>query len=240
MTGAGISCTISNGVASGDCTEIYANGTAVPLSQVPTSGHSFAGWGGACSGTGACSVTMNQPRTVSAGFTPPLPATLTITAGSGTGSGTVTGAGISCTISNGVASGDCTEIYANGTVVTLTSTPTSGHSFAGWGGACSGTGACTVTMSQAQTVTANFASISTVVAHLADLLLGQGLLSPDERALVDRLGNRNNEVDLGDLLAIIDRNPGLAFSPELVRKLDSLGVKVERTRDTTTPRMERR
>lgn len=38
----------------------------------------------------------------------------------------------------------------------LTAAPASGSAFSGWSGACSGTGTCSVTMSQAQSVTAKF------------------------------------------------------------------------------------
>ncbi len=70
----------------------------------------------------------------------------------GTGSGTVTSspAGISC-------GSTCSAIYNCGTVVTLTASAAGGSTFSGWsGGGCSGTGACSVTMSAATTVTATF------------------------------------------------------------------------------------
>ncbi len=76
--------------------------------------------------------------------------TLTVTK-SGTGNGTITSnpSGITCP-------GDCTEVYDAGTAVQLTATPTGGSTFTGWTGACSGTGACNVTMSAARSVTGTF------------------------------------------------------------------------------------
>ncbi len=69
----------------------------------------------------------------------------------GAGSGTVTSspAGITC-------GSDCTESYASGTSVTLATTPGNRSTFAGWSGACSGTGTCTVSLTEAKSVTANF------------------------------------------------------------------------------------
>ncbi|HIJ98575.1 TPA: Ig-like domain-containing protein, partial [archaeon] len=75
--------------------------------------------------------------------------TLTVSK-SGTGSGTVTATGINCPT-------DCSESYNSGTPVTLTAAPSSGSTFGGWGGACSGTTAsCTVTIDAVKTVTATF------------------------------------------------------------------------------------
>jgi Divergent InlB B-repeat domain len=72
----------------------------------------------------------------------------------GFGSGTVTSspAGIDC----GVA---CSGSYAAGAVVVLHATPTTGSSFNGWSGDCSGTGTCTLTMSAARSVSAEFAGM---------------------------------------------------------------------------------
>jgi hypothetical protein len=74
---------------------------------------------------------------------------LTITA-SGSGSGAVgsSPAGTSC--------GSGCLSFAAGTAVTLTATPNAGSTFAGWSGACSGTGSCAVTMNSNQAVTAAF------------------------------------------------------------------------------------
>jgi Divergent InlB B-repeat domain len=77
-------------------------------------------------------------------------ATLIVTR-AGTGSGTVTSspAGINC-------GPDCSENYATGASVNLTATPAVGSTFAGWSGACTGVGPCSVTMDAATAVTATF------------------------------------------------------------------------------------
>ncbi len=50
----------------------------------------------------------------------------------------------------------CSQSVTAGTALTLTATPAAGSTFAGWSGACSGTGTCTVTVNAATTVTATF------------------------------------------------------------------------------------
>ena len=72
----------------------------------------------------------------------------------GTASGTVTGTpgNISC----GPA---CTAGFPEPTAVTLTAAPAAGARFDGWSGACSGTGACTVTVSGPTEVTARFTAV---------------------------------------------------------------------------------
>ena len=53
-------------------------------------------------------------------------------------------------------SSSCSIGYVPGTVVTLTARPIEGGKFSGWSGACSGTEPCSVTMSEARSVTASF------------------------------------------------------------------------------------
>jgi lysophospholipase L1-like esterase len=156
VSGSGINCSITNGATSGDCSEAFSPGTNVTLTATAGSGSTFSGWAGDCSGTGSCNLTMDSNKNVTAGFELADTHTLTIN-GSGTGSGTVTGNGINCVITNGIAGGDCTEDYELGTVVTLTASANADSVFAGWsGGGCSGTGQCVITINAAKTVTAEF------------------------------------------------------------------------------------
>lgn len=87
----------------------------------------------------------------------------------GTGTGTVSGSGISC---GSVCSGD----FSPGTVVTLTATPASGSTFAGWSGACSGTGNCTVAMNTSASVTATFNS-TTITYDITATAKGSGTIT---------------------------------------------------------------
>jgi hypothetical protein len=89
---------------------------------------------------------MDGSKTVTAQFTQLYTLTVNRT---GAGVGTVTGPGIDC-------GSDCTETYLSGTTVTLTATPDAGSVFSGWTGACTGTGTCTVTMTEAWQVNAKF------------------------------------------------------------------------------------
>ncbi len=84
---------------------------------------------------------------------------------SGAGQGSVKSnpAGIACP-------GSCAAELNSGATVTLTATPEPGSTFAGWSGACSGTGSCQVTLSAAATVNAEFA--------LAPLVIGIGAAAP--------------------------------------------------------------
>ncbi|MCP5149102.1 MAG: hypothetical protein H6982_00005, partial [Chromatiales bacterium] len=139
----------------GTCLGQYPPGTAVTLTATPSPGWTFERWLGNCSGngTGECvEVTTSginwfiQPifvalRTLQTTVTPP-----------GAGRVTSSPSGIDCPTL------DCVASYADGTDVTLTATPAPGFRLVGWTGACSGTGACTVPMTQSRAVGAEFAA----------------------------------------------------------------------------------
>lgn len=87
--------------------------------------------------------------------TTPAPTIYTLTAAK-TGDGAIVSspAGINC----GSA---CSAGFAAGTIVALTAVPASGSVFAGWNGACSGTGTCPLAMSGSRSVTATFTATPT-------------------------------------------------------------------------------
>lgn len=158
-SGNGTVVSSSSGINCGSsCSGIYNSGTIVALSAFPGTGASFVGWGGACSGTGICTVALDAAKTVSATFNLNTIPTYTMSViNSGTGKGTIVSnpSGINCGTS-------CSGMYNSGTLITLSAVPDNGSSFAGWGGACSGTSGCIVTLDSAKTVSATFTSAVTV------------------------------------------------------------------------------
>lgn len=242
-TGSGTITSNPSGINCGTtCSAPFNAGTVVTLGAAAASGSTFAGWSGACTGTGNCTITMSAAQTVTAAFNlaqsfgtlslqvsglpsgnsatltitgpsgfsqqrtimtgtgqslsdvvtgtytvtapsvvvngttyNPNPASqnVTVTTGSatasvnytqapaasfaltvnkgGTGSGTVSSspAGINC-------GATCSATFSSGASVILSPVADAASTFAGWSGACSGTGSCSVTMDAAKTVTATF------------------------------------------------------------------------------------
>ena len=138
------------------CQVQYEEGATVTLTATASAGSVFAGWSGTggCSGTGTCTLTMSAARSVTATFNALRTFVLTYRK-TGTGSGAVT---FSPSGTAGGCSGNCTNSFASGTVVTVTAAAEAGSAFAGWSGirGCSGTGPCTVTMTRAMSLKASF------------------------------------------------------------------------------------
>ncbi len=159
---AGINC----GNGNSDCAETVNIGTSITLTAAVAQGYDFIGWGGVCSGTGTCSVTVDSARkVVTANFAaiqpvPPQQGTLNVVVSPLTG-GVVTSspAGINC----GNGNSDCSETVDIGTSLNLAAVAAQGYEFTDWGGACSGTGTCRVTVDSASmNVTANFTAVQPV------------------------------------------------------------------------------
>jgi hypothetical protein len=161
-----------NGLAVTGCHFTYGIGTpsgaTVPCTALPGSGQS--------------TVSVSAPLSgLTAGVTYEFQLVATSTGGTSTGAvGSFTTHGFSLTVSKaGAGSGTvtslpagiqcgnlCSTSYKQGTSVTLTPTPASNSRFAGWSGACTGTGACRVTMSASRAVTASFSLKKCVVPKL--------------------------------------------------------------------------
>jgi len=144
------------------CSASFPAGTVVeltPLAEIPPAGYEtiFTGWGAACAEPG-CVIIMNSSKSVSATFAlRPLMVVLTVT---------LTGEPDAFSVSTAptreesdfvCVSGPfptCSMSYPYGTVITLYALVRPDSTFAGWGGACSGTGVCTFTLRLPTTVTA--------------------------------------------------------------------------------------
>lgn len=159
-TPAGISCGAT-------CNADFADGTSVELGAVPATGDSFSGWSGACSGSGSCTVTMDQAQSVTAIFAAPSDFQLSVTVLGGDATVSSDPGGIDCPAT-------CSSDFAAGSQVELSQNPAPGYFFEGWGGACSGDGACMVTMDQARAVTANYTDVAT--SMLVVTVVGDGVV----------------------------------------------------------------
>ena len=143
---AGINC-------AADCDEAYNVGTSVDLTAATNALNKFDSWSGDCTGTGTCSVNMDSNKTVTAKFVPKDTYLLEINL---LGNGSVAYDGITCILSDPTS---CRHGYIEAipsTVVNLAATADAGYTFDSWGGACSGSGLCSVTMDANKTVEANF------------------------------------------------------------------------------------
>lgn len=159
------------------CAYSFSGGQLVTLTPTPASGYFFSSWSGACSGSESCTVSMDASKSVTANFTQ-IPTGSSVLSVTKTGLGSVTSfpVGINC-------SGTCNAAFANGTSVTLTASPVTGYYFAGWGGACSGQGTCTLTINSNQTASANFMQIPTGQQLLTVTVSGGGSVSTNPPGL---------------------------------------------------------
>jgi hypothetical protein len=188
-TGTGTVTSTPLGISCGsDCSEAYPYNTVVSLVATPAAGSAFVSWsGGGCTGTGVCTVTVDQAFAVGALFNR-LHALTVVRNGGGKVTSNVTG--IDC-------GSDCSENYQSAATVTLTATPASGATFLGWTGACTNTsGTCTVSMSADATATATF-SVPPCVSFSA-LARPQVGTYPDGMATGDFNGDGKVDLAVGN------------------------------------------
>ena len=143
---------------------VYTYGEQVALIALPEVGWSFSGWSGACSGTSACTVTMEDNLNVTATFEPVEYHLTVVEVGSG-----------SVTLSPDQAT------YHLGDLVELTATPVAGWSFVGWGGDLSGVANPTsILVDRELSVIANFVQDEVLPK---DLIVSPGTLREDFETL---------------------------------------------------------
>lgn len=114
-------------------------------------GSMLVGWGGACASAGTastCQVTITQATSVTASFG--LERYDVVVTRTGDGTGSVMASGITCGT-------DCSEEVGYGAMLTFTPSAAMGSVFEGWDGDCTGTGACTLTITADTNVSADFA-----------------------------------------------------------------------------------
>jgi hypothetical protein len=155
------------------CTVYLPSGWSLSLLATPAQGSVFKGWeetfSPVCTGSPACNFQVTAGRVITARFEVPTKLTVTQT---GTGSGTVfSNVG---GVSNLNCTSTCSADFDLDTVVVLNANASYGSVFTGWSGAsCSGESTCTVTMSAAKTVQANFV-LGFVLSVSTDQLYGSG------------------------------------------------------------------
>ena len=157
----GISC-------SGTCTSPFPSGSTVTLTAAPVTGYYFSGWGGACTGSGSCTLVLTSNQSVTATFLP-IPANNQLLTVSLSGGGSIVSspAGLSC-------SSTCSYPFPTGTLVSLIASPNQGQTFMGWtGSSCSGKGSCSVLMNANQTIGGSFISTYVLIMPAINLLLLQ-------------------------------------------------------------------
>ena len=135
---------------------------ALSATAAPSAGYTFSGWSGLCTGSGPCTV-MLSPTAPSAQLTATFTrsgAPLLVTV-NGSGSVSSAPAGLTC------SAGQCSGTFSAGETVTLSATPGAAARFNGWTGACSGTGACSITLATrdaVQSVTAEFVTLPQITS----------------------------------------------------------------------------
>ncbi|MBY6203507.1 InlB B-repeat-containing protein [Halomonas denitrificans] len=185
----------------GTCSVPLAGGTVVELTAIPDPGHTFASWfNGGCSGDQSCSLLMDSDRSTLAGFFPPQRYPLEVLIQGGSGQVLSSPDGIDCP-------GVCLAEFDTDSTVELTQVPAPGFVFEGWSGPCSGTGSCSVPMTQAQSVTASYGTEN----PLTVIVDGPGRVTSSPIG-IDCPGNCSESFASGETVTLLwQADPGSAF-----------------------------
>jgi hypothetical protein len=163
-----LNCASANTPCSALFAQTMTGPPLVTLNEQPSSDSVFSGWSDDCSNSGTATqapVQLTSDKSCTANFT--LKPQLTVTvSGSGTGSVVSSPAGINCGTT-------CLAPFLPNSQVTLTAIPSSGATFSGWSGACSGTStSVTITMSSDKTCTASFQGVPAYVGTWVGTAMG--------------------------------------------------------------------
>jgi PKD repeat protein len=125
-------------------------------------------------------------------------------AGTGTGAVSTSPSAIDC-------GGTCSTAFPTGTLVTLTATPDTDSSFAGWlGGGCSGSTPCTVALNASANVTATFNMLPPICEFYGSPTAGGAPLSVSFMDLSQRAPSL--EWNFGDGTTSTQRNPDHSYT----------------------------
>jgi hypothetical protein len=128
----------------------YDLGSLVGVSATASAGYAFAGFSGACSGMGPCSVTMSAPTSVTGNFTVTATQYLLTLTEIPLSEGTIT-------VTN---PGPNAPYYNPGSVVQIQAVPNASFEFDYWTGDCAGTNPlCSITMNGPRTAIAHFSAV---------------------------------------------------------------------------------
>jgi hypothetical protein len=175
-TPAGIDCPTT-------CAYDFDAGTQVTLKATPATGSTFGGWFSTgsgpgspppCTGTGDCTVTMNQAESIRATFSAVMESLSVANADESGPGGTliISGPGIQVTVTDDQ---ERQVFAAYGATLTVTATPAAGSAFAGWAGDCSGFAACVLAMTKNYLVQGPFATAGKLTVETAGK--GQGTVT---------------------------------------------------------------
>jgi uncharacterized repeat protein (TIGR02543 family) len=206
-SGAGLVTSDPPGIECGaTCAAPFDVNTVVELTATPAPGSVFVEWTGACTGSGACMVAMDQDRAVTATFDG-ITHTVTVMR---VGQGTVVSmpAGINC-------GATCSGVFGEGQMIQLTATPAAGYGFTGWSGACAAAMSnpvCMLTVAADLNATATFEPFY-LFPLAADASCTQLLHFDNPSPLAQACGGGNPAMLVGTYAQIMSRTTALGTAP---------------------------
>jgi hypothetical protein len=194
--GSGTVTSVPASIACGTtCSATFTDGITVSLIAQPDTGFAFAGWSGACSGTGTCAVIMNGDKSVSANFIE-TPKYLVKVTKPTTGVISSEPSGIFC----GGANKQCVSSFSS---AKLTATPNPGFEFVKWNGCQAPEGnICYIKPTGKMTLSAVFKKIPKYKLKISKNKLGSitsvpaGLNCPDRKNSCEAMFLKGTQVNL--------------------------------------------